>query len=876
MTIPDREIDKLIDTTAAKTDYFVQRKHDQKIEHITSKDSPKLLKPCNIRNEIRKRKRLEHRKPKQDQRKKTTMRYRDNVKRRKVEALKGEVDRIKAANIVLNLSSVEIPDFVFIYLAHGLNFVESKIPKVEDLRFDLNDFVRKLTWKTFFSKFPSEGEEYTSDVHSNMRVKSNKYPSDFTSPPLLEDIKGKVSSWITNFEPEEPKPNLTPQAQRGKKWISEATEKQQLFVTKADKGGSILILNYSDVESAMEKELSQVQKYELQKEDPDAFKKKVVKNTREVIMKLEEEGKISSKDKEIITGLGRETNHLKHNPEFRPSDPTMYPLFKVHKLNEQQIADKMVPPARFVNNTKFGPLYRIEKWMSPYLSTVSQSYCADEYIRDTDDFISQIEEWNMTTLATPRRDREKFHLFTLDVKALYPSIRPDLAQLALADALEQDNSLSEKMKKALVEMTKLLFDNSYITCKGKCYKLTEGIPTGGCNSRQNADSFLHWLLEYVKGDVSNWRFIKQLKRFIDDIFGIWKGTERQFFSFVEDLNTQTRLFGIEFGDFDVGDSVHFLDVTVYIDEDGLLQYKLYRKPTDSRHYLQFGSFHPSHVFDSVAYSQMLRVTKRNSVEEQARQDVQELKTDLGKCGYKEEILMKLEEKLERRINEDNRSEAEETTTVITAVVDYFTEINSLKSLLKGLEPDISRLLEEPTRVLVASRKGPAIRSNVVKNKLLCAHTPENRETQRCNGRNCKSCPQMQDEQKLLVVNGVELKPSRKLTCKSNNVIYVAQCSLCEGKPIDSAYVGQTQQRFHLRANGHRSCFVADDPETIEKSALALHASEKHPDNFTMKIFNFVLLDSVQGSELNRREARAINELRTNVMGLNRMKVQKSK
>ena len=123
---------------------------------------------------------------------------------------------------------------------------------------------------------------------------------------------------------------------------------------------------------------------------------------------------------------------------------------------------------------------------------------------------------------------------------------------------------------------------------------------------------------------------------------------------------------------------------------------------------------------------------------------------------------------------------------------------------------------------------------------------------------------------------MELKPSRKLTCKSNNVIYVAQCSLCEGKPIDSAYVGQTQQRFHLRANGHRSCFVADDPETIEKSALALHASEKHPDNFTMKIFNFVLLDSVQGSELNRREARAINELRTNVMGLNRMKVQKSK
>ena len=55
-------------------------------------------------------------------------------------------------------------------------------------------------------------------------------------------------------------------------------------------------------------------------------------------------------------------------------------------------------------------------------------------------------------------------------------------------------------------------------------------------------------------------------------------------------------------------------------------------------------------------------------------------------------------------------------------------------------------------------------------------------------------------------------------------VYVAQCSLCEGKHIDSAYVGQTQQRFHQRANGHWSCFVADEPDTIDKSVLALHHS----------------------------------------------------
>lgn len=150
------------------------------------------------------------------------------------------------------------------------------------------------------------------------------------------------------------------------------------------------------------------------------------------------------------------------------------------------------------------------------------------------------------------------------------------------------------------------------------------------------------------------------------------------------------------------------------------------------------------------------------------------------------------------------------------------------------------------------------------------------DSQKCHGRNCKSCPQMVEKNEMLTVNGVQLKaPCKRLDCKSKNVIYVAQCSLCEGKPIDSAYVGQTQQRFHQRANGHRSCFVdADNLEKIEKSALALHAKERHPDRFDMTIFKFLIVDSTPGEDLNKTESRKIRELRTNVLGLNRMNIQK--
>ena len=514
--------------------------------------------------------------------------------------------------------------------------------------------------------------------------------------------------------------------------------------------------------------------------------------------------------------------------------------------------------------------------MSPHLTAISKEYCKDEYLRDTDDFLGKLEDWNTETKTTPKKERQKIHLFTLDVKALYPSIRPDIAKFALADALSEDKTTASGIKVSLKEMTDLLFDKSFVACKGKCYQPQEGIPTGGCNSRQTADCTLHWLLETVKEDIPSWNLIGLFKRFIDDIFGIWKGTERQFQSFVELLNQQTKLYGIEFGESSIGDAVHFLDVTVYIDEEGLLQYKLYRKATDSRHYLRKGSFHPPHVFDAVAYSQMMRVTKRNSMEDHAKKDVEELKADLVSCGYREEDLARLQKKLdESRAGNLVRRDIDDKP-VITAVFDYFQEIKELKTLLRTLEPDINRLLGEPINVLVATRKGPSIRNRVVKNRSLCEHSTEEGPgtSQRCNARKCKSCPQMIEEGQSLLVNGLRVKPSGKHTCKSKNVVYVAQCTICEGKPVDSAYVGQTQQKFHQRANGHRACFVDDDPDTIEKSALALHAKEKHPDQFNMRIFRFAIVDSVQGGALNKREARAINEYRTNVMGLNRMYIQK--
>lgn len=876
--VSERDIRTLLHDENSKVSHIISSQHSKKLAHF-SQDT--VLEASNTTNlpTHKQLKRLQYNSKSKEAKRSGQTRYRVNVKLRKSKSLQNEVLKIKTDNIVVNFSDVDIPDIAYIYLAHGLNFVESHKANTEDLKYDLNEFIRKLSWKAYFHENPSDNYA-TNDVHKDLRVKSQKYP-DYANP-LLEEVKTKVLGWVTNFEPGEPVSNLTPQAVRGKKWIIDSVNNKEIFVTRADKGGSILILNYEDVVKSMKDELSDQEKYEVIQKDPEVHKKNVTGIVREKVKNLEERDLITAKDRESITGLNNNM-HMKHNPEYRPEDPTMYPLFKVHKLSLDQIKEKKLPPARFVNNTKFGPLYRVEKWMSMHLSTISQEYCKDEYLKDTDHFLDKLRAKNEILESLPKKHRPTYNLFTLDVKALYPSIRPDLAKDALKDACQKDTSTPNNTKEALIELSNLLFDQSYISYKENCYKPKIGIPTGGCNSRQTADCTLHYLLEKVKPNIQLWALIELFLRFIDDIFGLWRGTKRQFVKFVDLLNSETRKYGIEFGDYQFGEQIQlrqvdFLDVSVYINDEDLLAWKLFRKPTDSRLYLQTHSFHPPHVFDSVAYSQMLRVRNRNSEEDHAEIDLNGLHDDLVKSGHCPLTLESLREKVKNRGMAHSSAKKKEDAT-ITAVVDNFGELKELKTLLKDLETDISTLVGDCTKVLVATRKGPSISNKVVKNRSLCECEPQGSNNQQCGSKRCCSCHLLNCEKgDTMVVNGISVKaPNQHLNCKTDNAIYLAQCTLCSKDittNIDDAYVGQTQQRMHMRINGHRACFAKGDIDTIEKSALALHAHNAHPDQFSIDVFNFMILDSVSGRLLNKRESRSIGELRTNVMGLNRMKIQK--
>ena len=464
----------------------------------------------------------------------------------------------------------------------------------------------------------------------------------------------------------------------------------------------------------------------------------------------------------------------------------------------------------------------------------------------------------------------------------------------MTDALEGDNTFEDRTKNVVFTFSQHILKSSFVTFEGAIYEALEGIPTGNCISRQVADCSMQWLLfkELKINTWKLWELVRFWKRFIDDILGRWRGTVRQFYLFVNELNSLAKPFGIQFAGEQIGNSVNYLDVNLYLDNSGQIQYKLFKKETDARNYLSTDSFHPQNVFSSVVFSQMLRVIDRNSSDETCIKDLEDLKSALIASGHSEAKLEETEPlAVERSItNKSNKGKAptkplEPPKQSLVFSTKYFQEVSKLKTLVRNIEEDIKQLCGD-IRIIFALQKHPSISNGVVRNRRLSEGESEsgsssvpNRTSQACGGKGCKLCPLLFNVDEDIMINGIQLKLDKKLSCKDKCVIYVAQCQNCVQIKLSSgsimfedSYFGQTATETNTRFNGHRSKFKIDDEKTDEKSTLSQHCFDCHNDVMTLSIFKVGIVKKCKPCELDREENRFISKFRTDIWGLNRINV----
>ena len=134
-----------------------------------------------------------------------------------------------------------------------------------------------------------------------------------------------------------------------------------------------------------------------------------------------------------------------------------------------------------------------------------------------------------------------------------------------------------------------------------------------------------------------------------------------------------------------------LDLNCSVEEDNMIQYQGYTKPTDSKRYLSPKSFHPRFVFDSVPFSQLLRTLRNNSKVETQTIELDQCLRDFVNSGYNEEELMKLKEKA---ITKTAITEEENTEEELVFPVHYFDKLKDFKAVVHSMDNAIRELISD--------------------------------------------------------------------------------------------------------------------------------------------------------------------------------------
>ena len=299
--------------------------------------------------------------------------------------------------------------------------------------------------------------------------------------------------------------------------------------------------------------------------------------------------------------------------------------------------------------------------------------------------------------------------------------------------------------------------------------------------------------------------VKFYKRFLDDIFMIFKGSCSDLHKFLKHVNMlhPSLKFTMEHSktknncdcDCKPLTKIPFLDTQCEI-EDGKIIVDLYKKPTDRNMYLLTSSCHPSSVTENIPYSLALRIVRICSKPEARDLRLEELKQLLLDRNYKLKIINAAISKAK------NVSRSEALKRVVRPPTNRpvfpVTHHPSLPSIPQIVNKHYRALIQNPTMAetfknapMVAYKRPRNIKDYLVKTKLPPPATRPKRilpGMHKCNRRRtCLICPYIKEGRRFKSnFSSKSVEINRHHTCEAQNCIHLIQCKKCNQQYIGEA------------------------------------------------------------------------------------------
>ena len=196
----------------------------------------------------------------------------------------------------------------------------------------------------------------------------------------------------------------------------------------------------------------------------------------------------------------------------------------------------------------------------------------------------------------------------MDVTGLYTNIPHSEGIKVIQDLLQSRPTGSQPSTASLIKLLNCVLKLNNFRFNESHYIQVNGTTMGTRAAPTYANLFMEhiektYVYSYKKRPLYWFRFI-------DDIWGIYRGSTNELIDFFDYMNTvhQSIKFTTSYSE----KEIIFLDVITYKSDKGLFT-KLYSKPTDSHSYLDFTSCHPYSIKTGIPFSQFLRI-RRNCTE----------------------------------------------------------------------------------------------------------------------------------------------------------------------------------------------------------------------------------------------------------------------
>lgn len=302
-----------------------------------------------------------------------------------------------------------------------------------------------------------------------------------------------------------------------------------------------------------------------------------------------------------------------------------------------------------------------------------------------------------------------------------------------------------------------------------------------------------------------------LKRYIDDYFGIATHGEEELHNLIDKFNTSHPAVKMTH---EISDKcVSFLDIDVTITTTGLAT-SVHYKPTDSHAYLNYQSSHPPSCKRAIPYSQLTRIRRLCSDDDDFKERVQEMTDFFRHRGYPANIL----DTAKNRIMDQPRAMTlhqveKDTVSRVPFVLTYHPANHQIVKVIRDnfslLQDDdqTKGIFAEPP--LISFRKDRSLRQMLVNSQLNPTREPDSITasigTSPCKRPRCKTCKVLSTSSR---INGPrsswEVKGS--FTCTTTDCIYAIRCKLCE-----ELYVGETKRRLADRIAEHLRSITLNTP-----------------------------------------------------------------